>query len=172
MTTYFAFAPGPTAPFSFQPVLDGQTYNATIIWNLFSQRWYLNLFNLTGSRIFSLPVLGSSAAKSLANLSWQAGTVTATTEAPHSYPIGTIIALTISQAMPSGYNGTFDCFVADPSTFKYTLASDPDPATTGSQGINTATAAGQFSYDVSLTRGYFDSSLVYRAQSGNFEVNP
>lgn len=53
MTTYTPFAPNPSVAFSFNPVLDGVTYLATVTWNIFGARWYLNLFTLQGALVLS-----------------------------------------------------------------------------------------------------------------------
>lgn len=173
MTTYTTFAPSPTAPFVFRPTLDGQVYVATILWNLFDQRWYMQLSDLSGILVFSLPVVGTAAAQPLASLSWEGGMVTAMTVSPHAYAIGATIILTIAGATPAGYNGTFPCLMTGASAFTFPLTSDPDPATTSASGVQTASVSGTFSYAVNMAAGYFSSStLIYRAPSGQFEVSP
>jgi hypothetical protein len=89
MTTIFPFAPTQQGPFQFQPTLDGTTYTGVVTWNLFGQRYYLSLYALDGTRIFTLPLIGSP-----------------------------------------------------------------------------------LDYDISLTAGYFTSTLVFRQASQQFEVNP
>lgn len=69
MTTY-AFAPSVTTVFGFQPVLDGQTYNATVTWNLAGQRWYLNVYDLTGDLITSKAMVASDINSEPLNLVW------------------------------------------------------------------------------------------------------
>jgi hypothetical protein len=58
-TTLINFAPSPYAPFQFQPTLDGSVYTAIITWNLYSQRYYLDLYNLGGTHIFTIALIGS-----------------------------------------------------------------------------------------------------------------
>lgn len=89
MTTYIDFRPSDQALFQFQLTLDGQVYAAICTWNLYGQRYYVNLYDAAGVRIFSLPQIGS--------------------------PLDS---------------------------------------------------------DISLTAGYFDSTLVYRVQNQQFEVSP
>lgn len=48
-------------PFQFSPVLDGATYTAQVRWNMYGQRWYLFLYALNGTRIFTLPMVASPA---------------------------------------------------------------------------------------------------------------
>jgi hypothetical protein len=59
MPTIIAFTPTPQAPFQFQPTLDGNSYNATVTWNVYGQRWYVNLVDGFGDLIFCLPLIGS-----------------------------------------------------------------------------------------------------------------
>lgn len=53
MTTLFAFTPTTSAPFQFSPVLDGVTYTATVTWNIFGKRWYLNIFTVQNVLVMS-----------------------------------------------------------------------------------------------------------------------
>ena len=89
MTTFTNFTPTLSAPFQFQATLDGNSYNVIITWNLFGQRYYVDIYNAQQTLIVSLPLIGSP----------------------------------------------------------------PD-------------------YDLSLTKGYFTSTLVYRADTAQFEVSP
>lgn len=60
MATIIAFQPTNSAPpFQFQATLDGSVYTAIVKWGLFGQRWYLWLYSLSGTRIFTLPMVGS-----------------------------------------------------------------------------------------------------------------
>lgn len=57
--TITAFQPTASAPFQFQATLDGQVYTVIITWGLFGQRWYTNIYALDGTRILTLPLIGS-----------------------------------------------------------------------------------------------------------------
>lgn len=170
MTTFTNFVPSTSQAFSFQPVLDGQTYNATVTWNVFGQRWYLNLYSLNGVLIVSQPLIASPSGVTIESLSWSTiGIVTATTEAPHGYTIGSVVALTISGATPSAYSGLFDCLIISPTEFQYDLAPDP----------GAATSFGVANFNLNLVGGFsdengspFTSSLVFRETSSQFEVSP
>jgi hypothetical protein len=169
VTTFVDFVSSQTAPFSFQPTLDGTVYAATVTWNLFAQRYYLNLNALDGTLIFSLPLVGSPVGVALAGLSWAFGTVEATTEAPHGYEEGSTVALTLSGSAPDAYNGRFLCLVTGDATFTYPLAEDPGD--TASLGV--------VNFNVNLLAGYYDASgqpfsstLVYRPANKQFEINP
>lgn len=162
MTTFTQFAPTPQAPFSFMPTLDGQQYNAVVIWNLFGQRWYLNLYTLSNVLVLSIPLMPSPTPISILSLSWANGFVTAATNGPHGFILDATVDLTISGCAPDAYNGTVKALIVDPQTIEWPLASNP----------GTATQVGVASYDIDLVEGYFDSTLVFRDSTQNFEVSP
>lgn len=58
MTTY-PFIPSATTPFEFQPILDGVTYTAIVTWGLFGRRYYISVYAIDGTRVFTMPVIGS-----------------------------------------------------------------------------------------------------------------
>lgn len=162
MTTYTNFVPSTVAPFEFQPVLDGQTYRVVVTWLLFGARFYINVFALDGTLVVSRALVGSPSGIALQALSWAGGLVTATASAPHGYRIGSIVELTISGAAPDAYNGQVQAYIVSPVAFTYPLASDP----------GMASVFGAASYNLNLVGGYFSSTLVYRAATQQFEVNP
>jgi len=74
MTTYL-FAPSPTAPFQFQPTLDGEVYHVVVTWNLFGQRYYVNVMTTSGALVY---VAGNRlSASTLAELLRRAGSIRA-----------------------------------------------------------------------------------------------
>lgn len=165
MTTYFNFSPSPVAPYQFAPTFDGQQYNVIVTWNVYGQRWYINVYDLSNNLIVSLPMTGSPTGIAIQSLAWDVTTTTATVEtvSPHGYKIGATIALTLSGNVPTGFNGTFRCLIVDPVTFTFPLANDPGQAV----------SCGAASYNVNLVAGYFvTSSLVFRQKSAQFEVTP
>jgi hypothetical protein len=70
--------------------------------------------------------------KALASIAWAGNLATATTTAPHGLTNGDVIPLTIAGAVPSGYDGSFQCTITGASTFTYPLAVNPGttPAST------------------------------------------
>jgi len=79
------------------------------------------------------PFLRGAAA--LTSISTSGTTATATTTAPHGYPIGDIVELTMAGVLISGssspyLNGTFPCTITGASTFTYVTASSSSAATT------------------------------------------
>ncbi|MEX3914893.1 hypothetical protein AB4Y43_01415 [Paraburkholderia sp. BR10872] len=59
MTTYIPFTPSPSSNFVFQPTLDGQQYTAIMTWNMFGQRYYLNLYTSQNVLVLCVPLIGS-----------------------------------------------------------------------------------------------------------------
>ncbi len=60
MTVYVQFAPTPEGPFQFSATLDaGETYNCTVTWNIYGQRWYLNLYTQNFVQIFCRALIAS-----------------------------------------------------------------------------------------------------------------
>lgn len=163
MTTYFAFQPTAQQVFSFQPTLDGATYNVAVLWNFAAQRWYLRIQDLSGNLIVYRPLIGSPPTTLLSNLSWTNGVVTATAPGRMGYRLGQGVTLTISGASPDALNGVFPCTVTSPTTFTYPLGSDPGQIL----------ATGSWSSDINLVAGFFTTStLVFRASTQQFEVKP
>lgn len=163
MTVYYPFTPTntPPAPY-FQPTLDGSTYTVTINNNLFGQRYYLFCTDQSGNIIFNVPVVTSLPSQAIEDLTWDGPSQTATVTMvnPHGYQIGLTLDLTIAGASPTGFNGTFPMLSTGTSTLTYPLAADPGQMT----------VAGTLSYLISMTEGYFNSTLVYR--NNTFEVSP
>ena len=58
-TTFIDFTPQANQNFQFQPTLDGAVYTAIVTWNVFGERYYVNLYALDGTLIFCLPMTGS-----------------------------------------------------------------------------------------------------------------
>ena len=57
--TVFPFLPSATQPFEFQPTLDGLQYTAFVRWNIFGRRYYLELYQLDGTRVLTTALIGS-----------------------------------------------------------------------------------------------------------------
>lgn len=147
----------------FQVTLDGASYNLSMPYNLYGQRYYVNCSDLQGNLIFSLPLVGSPPGMVIQTLSWDQGKVTLQTSAPHNYRPGSLLEFTLSGAAPDEYNGTYDMVALDRSTLRYSLAQDP--------GVSNA--QGTLFNDLNLAAGYFEtSSLVWRPSSSQLEVTP
>jgi hypothetical protein len=161
MSTLYPFVPSQNAAFQFSPILDGATYNATVTWNQFGQRYYLNLAALDGTPVLTIAVVDCPNALPLASLSWANGKVTAVTQQPHGYKIGLTVAVLVGGCAPSAYNGDFFAFVTGPQTLVYPLIANPGGAT----------QIGAVDWIVNLVEGYFETStLCFR--NNQFETNP
>jgi hypothetical protein len=59
VSTVYTFVPTTSAPFQFDPTLDGTTYTVVVTWNLFGRRFYANCYTQQGELIFAVPLIGS-----------------------------------------------------------------------------------------------------------------
>lgn len=163
MTQIFPFVPPQNGAFQFQPVMDGDNYNAVVMWNLFANRFYVNLHTTDNTRLFTIPVIGSPQALTLEAAGWSHGYVNAQTGVPHGWLYLSTIPILVAGCVPSTYNGSFQGFVTGPDTFQYALPTDPG-------GI---AAFGTVDFFIDISGGYFNSStMVYRESLQQFEVNP
>jgi hypothetical protein len=58
-TNSIQFTPSSTAPFAFQVTLDGAKYSVIVTWNIYAQRYYVNIYTTGNVLIVSLPLIGS-----------------------------------------------------------------------------------------------------------------
>lgn len=163
--TAYAFMPSVTAPFQFQPTLDGAQYVASIRWNMAWQRWYLFVDQVNGVNVCTLGLSGSPVGAKIAGAIFDEASLTAsiTTATPHGYGIGKTIELSVRGMQPEAWNGSLLCFVTGPDSISYSLANNP----------GAATQLGTVSFDINLVAGYFqESSLVWRPGAAQIEVYP
>lgn len=160
--TVYPFQPNAAQNLVFNPVLDGVTYTATVTWNVFGQRWYLNLTDVNGNLVLCTAVVSSADPQPLAALSWSDGLVTAETVDPHGVPVGAQANLLLQGDTPSGYDGLQLVTATGPSGFTYPLATDP----------GTAVQLGACGGIVDLGAGLFGSLLLYFAASASFATVP
>ena len=162
MTTYVPFTPSNTKTPSYQITLDGANYTMNVTWNLFGQRYVINIIDQNGNIQLSRALIQTPASLLLETLSWSGVSLTATavTQIPHGYKVGTTLQLTVAGVNPDGYNGLVTALITGPSAFTYALSSDPGQVQ----------AAGNVSYLIDLAQGIFDSTLVFR--NGQFEITP
>lgn len=73
------------------------------------------------------PVLAGG--KAISTITWSGSVATVTTAAPHGWTNGDTLPVTISGAVPAGYNGTFTGTITGASTLTYPLASNPGSET-------------------------------------------
>ena len=120
------FTPSATSVFQFSPVLNGTTYQATVTWNVFGQRYYVNLATAAGAHVLTTAVVSSGPRLRVA-LSWANGYASAQAGAPHSIPIGECADLRISDT-GTGYDGQWQAFATGADSFSY-VAPNPEVAT-------------------------------------------
>lgn len=86
-------------------------------------------------------------AAGISTLAWSSGTVTVTAAAPHGFAVGDTLEITITGAVPAGYNGTFLATVTSSTQFTYALVSSPGSMTTAGvytpEDVAELTAMGQ-----------------------------
>ena len=159
-TTFIEFVPSNILAPNFQVTLDGEIYTVTMIWNLFAQRYYLEIQSLDGTVVLYTALVGSPIGIDVSALSWANGKVTVTTTVPHGLRIGRIVMVTVTGAIPAAYNGLVQALVTDRNELTYQLASDPGSATT----------FGSVQQNIDLVAGLFADTLVYRQANRQFEV--
>lgn len=162
MTTFIQFVPTQTQVFTFQAVLDETTYGVRVPYNIFGQRFYIEIFGENQTLVLSRALIGSAIGAQIEAASWLRGFASIRTGLPHGYKVGSIVTLTMTDIVPDAYNGRYECLITGPDTFSYALASNP--------GV--ATAFGAASYDVNLVGGLFASTMVFRAPTRRFEIAP
>lgn len=59
MTTLTFFNPQPNQSFTFSPILDGITYIAICTYNIYSERYYLSIYDTSRTLILYQPLIGS-----------------------------------------------------------------------------------------------------------------
>lgn len=59
MTQVIPFVPQPTELFQFLATMDGGSVTVIISWNLFGQRWYVNLFDTSGVLVAAFALVSS-----------------------------------------------------------------------------------------------------------------
>jgi hypothetical protein len=158
--TFIDFVPSQIQAPQFNLTLDGNTYTAVITWNLFAQRYYITILSLEGTVIVTEALVGSPIPIAISSVSWANGKAIVRTAAPHGLRFAQSAIRTISGMAPDAYNGTFQVFAIDRSTFSFPLAANPGAAT----GI------GAVENNINLVAGLFTSTLVFRAANNQFEV--
>lgn len=126
MSTLVAFTPSTTAAFTFQPTLNGTQYNATITYNIFGQRYYLNLTDLAGNLVLCTALV-SSGPRLQATFTWTNGVATVSTMANHNVPVGAVANVRISQT-DTLFDGGYRALATGPTTLTYALVTNPNEA--------------------------------------------
>jgi hypothetical protein len=144
------------------PTFDGKSYTITVLWNASGQRFYIRCFDINNTLIFMVPIINSPEGKEIKSLIWDENNevVVATMEAPHNMPIGEVFDVSIIQAVPTGYNGNGMALITDIDEFTFPMKQNP----------GYVQQAGVAQFLISMTKPYFNSTLVFRDMQ--FEVTP
>ena len=59
MAQIIPFNPSANANFRFQPTLDGVTYSAVCVWNVYSNRYYFGIYTTQGVALLFTPIIAS-----------------------------------------------------------------------------------------------------------------
>lgn len=159
MSTFVDFAPTGAAPFQFQPTLNGTQYTAVLTSNLFGERYYLNLYDLSNNLIVC-EALTESGPMLRCALTWADNVAVAVCQAPHNVPIADVVNLRISQTNGSGYDGLYLGTAIDETTVTFDLPTNPDQP---------VAIPGTLSFDLDLLGGYGIGALYFHADTQQFE---
>jgi hypothetical protein len=157
VSTFVQFVPSTTAAFTFQPVLAGVTYNATVTWNTFSQRYYLNLYDQNSNLIVCRPV-SSSGPRFQATLTWDNGFAQAALSAPHNVPVGSVATVRVSET-GTAFDGDWQALAGSAQGMTYLL---PNPDL-----VNPVT--GTLQQPLNLVGGYNIGWLLFHWDLQQFE---
>lgn len=162
MTTYYRFVPSNSRAPSFSPIFDGQAYTVTLLWNVSAQRYYVNCQSLLTGLVFMLPLIESIQPLEISGLEWDQinQRVVLETKIPHGLIIGKVLNINVINCIPTTYNGKGLGFALSPTQVAYPMITSPGQAT----------IFGALDLFISMTKGYFLSTFVFRNQT--FEVTP
>jgi hypothetical protein len=163
MSTIIPFLPSNTKVPSFMVVLDGRNYNISVTWNVSAQRYYINLSDMKGDWITTVPLITTPPGEPIASFTYDPlqGLATVVKQYGHRQRAGTIIRYTLMGFMPTSLNGTIRGLTLDDVTFSYPMVVNP--------GL--VIRLGSVHRILDMVAGLFQrSTLCYR--NGAFEVNP
>jgi hypothetical protein len=149
------------AGLAFQATMDGGVvYNFAVLWNLFGQRYFVKCTDQNNNVIFNVPLVETPPALPITALAYDIATqlVTVTTATPHGVPYDLVDVLSVEGCVPNLYNGTFPMIATSPTTLQYNYPTNPGNQTT----------LGTLNAFISLTTGYFVTTMVYR--NSGFEI--
>lgn len=142
MSTQVAFTPSTQQPFTFQPVLSGVQYTATVPYNWYAQRYYIQIMDAVGNLVLYAPLVSSGPAVQ-ADLTWALNEATATFSTPHDIPVGRSAYIRVSQT-GTAFDGQWTSVATSPVALSYALQPDPQEATP---------LSGQVAFEINLTPG-------------------
>jgi hypothetical protein len=153
-------------------VLDGNTYNSVLTWNVSALRYYVNIYDTTGRWIITIPLISSPPARKVQDIVYDPflNAVVVTLVPPNEWPIplpgpmtkpGTIIDYTLEGFQPATYNGKFRSLHINDTMFTFPMDFDPGPIV----------ILGRVSRLLNMVESVMQiSTMVYRNSA--FEINP
>jgi hypothetical protein len=150
--TVYQLVPSTAKSQTFSPTFDGNTYNCSILWNLFAQRYYIYCTDQYNNVVFNIPLIQSIPGFALSTLVWNSASLltTVTTVNNIGFPINSNVPITISGNSQSAYNGTFNTLITGQNSFQFTLQANPGQSTEPGIGY----------YYINLIAGYFKTSTM------------
>jgi hypothetical protein len=155
--TFVQFTPSTVQAFSFQPTLGGTPYTCTVPWNIFGQRYYIQLSDLGGNLILCRALV-SGGPTYPASFTWANGWATALCASPHNVPVGRVVNAYLSQT-DTGFDGGYPCLSTGATSLAYQI---PNPN-------ESASVAGQVNFSWNLVEGYVDGYLLFNGLTQQFE---
>jgi hypothetical protein len=159
--TFVTFTPSTNSVFSFQPSLNGTLYNVTVTWNIFGQRFYVNVYDLSNNLILARALV-SSGPTLQASFTWANGWAQAQCTNPHNVPVGRVVTINVSQT-GGVFDGDFSALVNGNHRLTW-QTSNPNAPTVVNGNVN-------FSWNLIL--GYVAGAyLLYHFDTQQFEFGP
>jgi hypothetical protein len=172
MPEVIPFSPSNIAAPQFTATLDNNPYNIIVTWNVSSQRYFINVYDVDGNWIVTTPLVATPPARAVDSAVFDPlrNIVLVKMVNPSTWPIplgrgtikpGWIVELTMLGFQPDAYNGTRRCVGVNDITFTFPIDTDPGPVL----------IFGSANRLINMVEGYFNTSaLIYR--NGAFEVHP
>lgn len=155
---FIDFVPSTITAFNFQPTWDNTIYNVTVTWNVFGQRYYVNVTDTSGNLILCRG-MSETGPGFVSSFTWLNGIATVTTATPHNVPLGAVANIYVS-----GTGDTFDGSWQALATGAYTMTYAVD------EPANVLPENGTLSFPLNLIEGYLPGGwLLYHADTGQIE---
>jgi hypothetical protein len=163
MAAIIPFVPSSIMAPSFQALLDGANYNVVLTWNMSAKRYYVNVYDHTGTWIVTTPLVTSPTGEAVNAMTYDTarGAMNVTKATGWWHKPGTMVDYMLMGFDPPSLNGLQRCLTIDTLTFSFPLAQDP----------GTVVTLGSVNRILNMVAGVFtQSTLIYR--NGCFEVSP
>lgn len=145
--------------------MNGTQYAITVLWNVYGQRYYVQVADLSGNVLLYQPLISSGPQLS-STFEWcSPGTAMITTSSAHNVPIGSVANVYVSHT-DSDFDGEYAALSTGPTTMSYPLQANP-LSTTG-QPVN-----GTLSFNNNLVEQVIGGAyLLFRGATQTFEYGP